>query len=46
MLRNLVTLFARTAKRPHAPRDPNLRDLFRRSGVPIPQSAWDILARS
>ena len=38
LLRRLITIFAKMAKRPHAPRDPGVRDLFRASGIPVPQS--------
>ena len=36
LLRRMVTIFAKMAKRPHAPRDPGVRDLFHASGIPVP----------
>ena len=38
IVRNMVTIFAKVAKRPHTPRDAGIRRLFNASGIPIPQS--------
>ena len=38
VIRRLITIFAKCAKRPHEPRDAGVRDLFRQSNIPIPSS--------
>ena len=38
VIRRLITIFKKCAKRPHVPRDAGVRELFSRSGIPTPSS--------
>lgn len=46
-LRRLVSVFARTVRRPHVPREPAMRQLYLAAGVPLPEGSlqntvWEI----
>lgn len=38
-LRNLITEFARAARRPHVPREPAMRSLYISAGIPLPEGS-------
>ena len=38
-LRRLVSVFARTVRRPHVPREPAMRQLYLAAGVPLPEGS-------
>ena len=38
-LRRLISVFSRTVKRPHVPREPAMRALYLVAGVPLPEGA-------
>ncbi|CAE7325240.1 unnamed protein product, partial [Symbiodinium sp. KB8] len=39
IIRNLITIFAKVAKRPHKPRCAGVRSLFEKAGIPVPASS-------
>lgn len=45
-LRNLITEFARAAKRPHVPREAAMRQLYIDAGVPLPEGSFQFLLHS